>query len=728
MRNPTCTPARAALACAALALPSLAQSRPADLHEAERVQIPAPYRFASHACLKNDHLLVVARREHDFNQQAWVLLHFQKLSGTWQFVEEVVADPVELGQDIWSNEDLACNDQLVAMSTPAGSSYVAELVGSRWQATPVLGSASGADVYGATAAFSTNTLAPVTIALVTKTASGAWSEPSFAVGNPGYSGFEDFSGPLSFSFAGHQIAVASGDYRAGGQQGPIVSDTQIFDRVNGQWQLATLPAKQYDSAAIGDEVALSMRSWTVPGEVAAFFSRSASGDWTVKHSLISAERFNRFEQIRFMNKRAFALTEGAIVMFEQETDRVYRHRATLDLADATANEFWLRSYDVDGNRVAAVGGDEATIYLFKIPTPLPEPVLLQERFEGTNPADWEPWGKTDWRVVGAGPSHAYRQRNIEGNARAILQTFEGTDQAIQTDLRILSMEGPTPWAGLMVRYTDPNNFYYLLVNATSIQIRRNVHGTFGPIARAPFTLTLGHTYRFRLEAIGTRIRAFLNGELVAEAIDDTHPSGKVGLTMWRSVSEYDNVIATSSPQRELFVDPFPQPCCGGFRERPWTVAPANQWTIVPSGTEFVYRQASTSGVARAINGGPTGDQVVSATVRPRKFKANSQGFAGVIARYKDESNHYYGVLLNNGRISLRKVVNGVVTTLDEASFPVTANVSHTVRLEAVGSSIRMYVGRWLYLEAEDDALPTGNYGLITNNASADFDNVKAIRP
>jgi len=100
----------------------------------------------------------------------------------------------------------------------------------------------------------------------------------------------------------------------------------------------------------------------------------------------------------------------------------------------------------------------------------------------------------------------------------------------------------------------------------------------------------------------------------------------------------------------------------------------------------------------------------------------------VIVRYEDEYNYYYGVLKADGRISLRKVANGTVTILDEAAFPVAANVSHTVRLEAVGSSIRMYVGRWLYLEGEDDALQTGSYGLITNDASADFDNVKAIGP
>jgi hypothetical protein len=714
--------------CSALALPSPASEVPALLHEEDRVHIPAAYAHASHVCLKGDHLLVLAARGYDAENDAWALLHYRKQTGTWQFIEEVVVDPYDSFQDTWSYEDLACNDQLAAMSTPAGSSYAVELVGSRWQATPVAGSASGTAVFGGTAAFSTNTPAPVTIVFIAKDASGTWGEPSLAIGNPGFAGIEDFSGPQSFSFAGNQIAAASGNYLAGGRHGPLVDDTEVFDLVSGQWQLTTLPDRQYDSAAIGDEVALAMQSWTVPGEVAAYYSRSATGDWTVKLSLTSAERFDGIQQVRFMNDRAFALAAGAVVMFERQTDRLYRHRATIDLADATEDEFWLQSYDVDGNRLAAVGGDGSTIYLFTISTPLPEPTVFQETFEGASPSEWEPWGKTDWRVVGAGPSHAYRQRNIEGNARTILQTLEGADQAIQADLRILSVDGPTPWAGLMVRYTDSNNFYYLLVNAASIQIRRNIDGAFEPIARVPFALTLGHTYRFRLEAIGTRIRAFLNGELVAEAVDDAHPRGKVGLAMWRTVSEYDNVFASSSPQRELFADPFPQPCCGGFRERPWTAIPADRWTVVPSGTEFVYRQASTSGVAYAINGGPTADQIVSAAVRPRAFNADSEGFAGVVARHADESNYYYGVLSDDGRISLRKVVDGVVTILDEASFPVTANVAHTVRLEAIGSSIRMYVGRWLYLEAEDGALPTGNYGLITNNAAADFDNVKAIRP
>jgi hypothetical protein len=129
-----------------------------------------------------------------------------------------------------------------------------------------------------------------------------------------------------------------------------------------------------------------------------------------------------------------------------------------------------------------------------------------------------------------------------------------------------------------------------------------------------------------------------------------------------------------------------------------------------------------------VNGGPTQDQIVSATVVPIQFNASGRGFAGVIVRHTNQSNYYYGVLTDDDRVSLRKVVNGVVTVLDETPYAVATNTSYNVRVEAIGSWIRMYVGGWLMVERQDDSLKTGKYGLVTNDASATFDKFRAIQP
>jgi hypothetical protein len=612
------------------------------------------------------------------------------------------------------------------MSTPLGSSYVVELIGSTWEPTRITGSASHSAVHGNVAAFGSHARGPVTIELARKNTAGVWSL-DYAVGPPGYRADIEYSGPGEFALTADAIVVDTFSYRLAGSN-ETVDEIQVFDRTSSGWQLTRLGYRG-GVATIGNEVAITADARGTFGEAAAYLTRDpATSAWTVKDSLFS-EQVGRAYDARFVGDRAYASfgfgSEGEIGVFVRESERLYRHRATLNLANPTGDTFDLWAFDVDKDRVAAISSDSKTVYLFRVPTTLTPPLRLQDTFEGTSVADWQPWGKTDWRLSTTGGSRVFRQRSTEGDARAILQTFEGTDQSIQADVRMLSLAGPTPWAGFMVRYQDPQNFYYLLVNATSLQIRRMENGVFGPIAKVPFSLVVGRMYQFRLEAIGSRIRAFVNGSMVAEAIDDTHARGRVGLTMWRTSAEYDNVVVAASPQRELFSDQFSFVCCSAH---PWTTIPSNQWSIQITGEDGVFRQASASGQTRAVNGAPTLDQIVSATVRPVQFNSSGRGFAGVIVRHSNQSNYYYGVLTDDDRVSLRKVVNGVVTVLDEVPYAVATNTSYVVRVEAIGSWIRMYVGGWLMVERQDDSLKTGKYGLVTNDASATFDKFRAVRP
>ena len=709
---------------------SPALARPTFLHETERVPIPAPYFGASRVCLENDHLLVLAERNIDEETNAHTLLHFRRESDGWQFIREVVTDSYAFMGDIWSHADLTCDGPLAAMSTPIGSSFVVELIGSAWQATRVTGSASHTAVSGNTAAFGTRAREPVTIELASKNAAGTWSL-DYAVGVPGDSSFDEYSGPGKFVLTANAIAVEGGGYvphdPPDGLEDELVYDDQIFDRTPSGWRLTRYP-DHLDVAAIGDEVALLKDKWATAGEPAAYYTRNSGGAWTIKHSLLSAESGDVYEA-RFVGDRAYAPigAENEIAVFVRESTGLYRHRATLNLARPSSSSFELQpEFNVDKDRIAALGGDSKTVYVFRVPTTLTAPLRTQQTFEGANVADWQPWGKTDWRLSTTGGSRVFRQSNTEGDARAILQTFAGTDQAIQADVRILSLAGSTPWAGFMLRYKDPQNFYYLLINATSVQIRKMANGVFGPLTRVPFTLRVGHPHQVRFEAIGTRLRAFVNGELMAEAIDATHSSGRVGLTMYHAKTEYDNVVLTVTPQRDLLRDPFSWTCCE--YGSPWATTPASQWSIQRNVGAGSFRQSSPVGLARAVNGGSTEDQVIRALVLPQSFNASGRGFIGVMARHVDASNYYYGVLTADNRVSLRKVVNGVVTVLDESPLSVAAGAGYTIRLEAIGSWIRMYVGGWLMAEAQDSALRKGNYGLITNDAAATFKHFSSMRP
>jgi hypothetical protein len=706
-------------------------ARPAIIHEAQRVVLPDQYYDPSDVCLVGDDLLVAANRPQPAEFEirgAWAVVRFaRQANGEWSFMEELATVTHDPYADIWIDEGLDCDGPIVGFSVPhprlgSAQSFILERTPSGWVVTSVATNASDVAVYGDSVAFARSRGAPIAAAIYRKDASGAWTDVSDATGRPGYYDNVELEGPPNIGLASSEFAATGLSYYPSGQPQEEVSDTQVFDLINGSWQLTdTLPGRN-PVITIGDRVALLLDSWTEPGDVGSFFTRDASGAWTVKHTFLSDEEvFSLSSETAIKNGRAFALV-GQIAVFREEAPRRYRHEATLMPSDDG-----VRKFSVDGERLAAVGSDTNNIYLFEIPQTLPTPRVIEETFEDNSATDWSVWGTSDWRIVSSRGSRVYRQLNTQGGARAILETSEGADQSIQADVRIVSGAGPAPWAGLMIRYTDPQNFYYLLVDQTSVQIRRIVNGAFVPIATAPFNLVLGRMYRFRLEAIGERIQAFVNGELVAEAIDGAHANGRAGLTMWRSVTEYDNVVVTSSPQVTLFADSFDSEFLE--QQRPWASTPANAWSYLQvSYNNRVFRQSMTTGSAHAIHGAPTEDQIVAAKIQPRAFNASGRGSAGLILRYVDSRNFYYARLTDANTVILGMQLNGVHRTLDQATLTVNPNTIYNVRAEAIGSSLRVYVNDKLFAEGQDASFPRGRYGLLTFEAAADFNDFKVVRP
>jgi hypothetical protein len=50
-------------------------------------------------------------------------------------------------------------------------------------------------------------------------------------------------------------------------------------------------------------------------------------------------------------------------------------------------------------------------------------------------------------------------------------------------------------------------------------------------------------YRLRLDAVGNRLRAYVNDTLWLETIDDSLPSGNSGLAMFKAATDYDDFLA-----------------------------------------------------------------------------------------------------------------------------------------------------------------------------------------
>ena len=199
-------------------------------------------------------------------------------------------------------------------------------------------------------------------------------------------------------------------------------------------------------------------------------------------------------------------------------------------------------------------------------------------------------------------------------------------------------------------------------------------------------MTLNRNYRLRLEAVNNRLRVYVDGALLLDAFDDTFVSGRAGLLAYRAAADFDNVIVSPTPDATLYATVNGQALRPGY----WTFTGSGAWDGAWDGDQFVYTQTSTAGDARALTGVPTNDQQVEFGIRATAFDGSDRWF-GAIARYQDDSNYYYASVRSGGTISLRKVVGGSIGVLASASLPVTLGTWYQLRLEAIGSRLRVYV-------------------------------------
>jgi pectate lyase len=86
------------------------------------------------------------------------------------------------------------------------------------------------------------------------------------------------------------------------------------------------------------------------------------------------------------------------------------------------------------------------------------------------------------------------------------------------------------------------------------------------------------------------------------------------------------------------------------------------------------------------------------------------------------------VITAAGKAAIRKVQNGVTTTVAETAFKVSANTNYRIRLEAISSALRFYVNGKLLVEGSDGSYAHGQYGVISSDAASQFDNVAVVCP
>lgn len=738
-------------------IPSGVTARPVVLEEVAKIASPdSDYSFglsfghfrAGVVALEGNDLLVTARTIQFHG--GYGLFHFERQSdGTWLSRGLVATAPT---QDVENPNKVVLEDGVAVWTADRSQGQILERTASGWRTTMLpFGTAAGSDVgvNNGVIAIGDEGGGRARVLILEKNAAGEWAATDTLEGAPSFPD-NDFLGP--------DIELADGELIAANRfddTGSGAAETHFFELIAGNWQRTAIFPEIRSAVPMNGDLAFQETGTRETGDILFLDRRDASGAWTIRTRLRSEESFTNMQPgpVVVRGDRAYTGTPqndlrgddtGSVNVFAQDAPDRFTHIATLVASDAFVIEnpnpfgspFTTRlgqNIAVSGNTIAAAGFSapapgsdtiEGAIYIFELPEALPESVRVEDDFEDMNAAGWTPQGNTNWRVLVSNNNYVFRQTNMQGDARAILDAPLSQNQSIQADVKVNSF--PTGWVGLMVRYTDPLNFYYLLADNKSIEIRRIVNGAFGPIASVPFSVVPGRTYRLRLEAVGTWLRLYVDSRLVTQVRDDSHSEGRAGLTMRKTNAEFDNVIVSTSPYTFLHTDSFSN--TSEEAALPWSTTPAGAWTYATrSSGATVLRQNTIAGDARAVNGAPARDQIVMADIRPTSFHANG-GWVGLMTRYVDTRNYYYVLLTSDNLASLRKWSNGRITVLDEVSMTINPGTSYRVRFEAIGSSLRLYINDRLRAEAKDSELPQGRYGLVTYHATAEFDTFTAARP
>ncbi|MBL8268843.1 hypothetical protein [Steroidobacter sp.] len=581
-----------------------------------------------------------------------------------------------------------------------------------------------------------------------KNTAGQWSYLQSLVANP-TGGFSHETYAANVELSGNSVLLTH--YQAIGVEAIVTA--HLFEGTPGAWTrtaLLTEPAnfKPLTWTAFDGNYILISGAPTIGPSKTGLFVRSG-GNWVFD---TSPTQIGSSEQVRVDMTDIAGLGAaggtaliglytdedrgsegGSIMVYKRGVNGVagYQPIAKLMASDATQQLGLGRAVELSGNRIVSVPADGTKLYVFQLPTTLSQPELLQDDFEDNNSVGWLHTPSNAWSVVAGTGSRVYRQNNLAAEAVSTRSSVDWTNQSIEAYIKPTAVSGADRWFGLFVRQSDANNYYYATVRTSNVvQIKKIVNGAFITLASAPLTVSLSRTYKVRMEAVGTWLRVYVDGNLVAQARDSSLTHGLAGLRTYRVAADYDNVVISPNPLGwmfrdtfDIFVDPeAPQE----FRERrQWLPTGSGNWTVNDDTDTFV--QTSSAADARNIAGVAVDDLVIETKLKAVSFNGSDRWF-GLLTRYQNDSNYYYVTLRSSNQISLRRLINGAITVLDTAPLTVTPGIWFNIRMENIDTALRVYVNNQLVLEANDTTFTKGRYGLATYRTSAEYDDFFVRQP
>jgi hypothetical protein len=652
-----------------------------------------------------------------------IVLFHRTAAGEWQLVQTLADEYLIFNSDehFADPHDLVLENGVAAFSTNSGM-RVFELASGTWVPRTLVGAPVrppvDLDFDGITLLASDGSCSTAATAF-TRQANGSWAAQGELIGHGECD--EYFRREMAVS-GPRALVFEDGPWQSGSENDRV----RVFERSGGAWLPGmTLPppppppANSLFGELFGPPLALRGDLALVSGNGTHVYRRGASGFTHAGKIPLLVWALARPYSRDLAIGPQFALqtypgpsTETDVAVLQPNSSGGFDHVATLGEA------FGQNSLNISGRRVVTANGSAVLVY--DLPESFPPFTTTLHDFE-TGTQGWSAI-KGQFAVAQRGPTRVYRQSSLAGDAVAV-GSADLKATLITADVRPTAFDGDTRWVGLMARYIDENNHYYVTIRANnSVSIRKKVNGVITDLRTYWPPVRVGTNYRVSFEVIGNRLAYYLNGQRIIDAYDPENslPRGRAGLRTYKATADFDNVIITPSPLMELGGGPY-------ISHISYFDIVDGSWT---TGGVFNLDQSSTSGIARILHGQATDDQVVNVSARLNSIGTATSGshWIGAMVRYTDPSNYYYVTLRTSNEMSLRKLVNGVIMELDRKPFTMQFNQSYRLRIEAIGTKLVVYVNDTPLLQANDSSHPQGRSGVVTYRAAASFGGYSSWQP
>jgi hypothetical protein len=296
-------------------------------------------------------------------------------------------------------------------------------------------------------------------------------------------------------------------------------------------------------------------------------------------------------------------------------------------------------------------------------------------------------------------------------------------------------------AGVVFNFSDPGNYYALLLSAAGdVQLKSVIGGVASQLSSATFTSYGAGTWtHIRLVRSHDTTSVQIDGKPVTENVRQAGlPDGDVGLLADRTSAWFDDFSVLNA---ELVPTPFFTLNPGYLEDFGDAVAdgwePASgSWTVV--GGE--YRSIAVAPTAITLSAIPemlnvvNNDRYAHYTVkaRLRNRYANSGNLVGMVIGYRDPQNYHEVVFSPRGEAKINTVSAGARSTLASGTYIGGGRNqwfdAEVVYIERENVPARAYVtvnGRQVF-DAVALPWPSARVGFVTHWSLASFDDVRAL--